>query len=62
MNKTIETMTEKDALELIDALEEYFYYRIQNPGGVPFSGIMELHGAMRAASCQWRTLSQCCNQ
>lgn len=60
MGKNVEKMTDREALELIDKLEEYFYFRMQNPSGVLWGGIAELHSTMKAASCSWRTLSQCC--
>ena len=55
-------MSEQQVLNLLADLEEYFYYRQQNPEGLPSDDLMKLHDTLNDALRLWHRLTGCANE
>lgn len=55
-------MSEQEVFNTLSKLEEYFFYRMQNPGGLPFSVLTELHEEAKTMLHQWHNLTGCKNE
>lgn len=54
-------MTEQEVFNSLSKLEEYFFYRLQNPEGLDWSVLGQLHGEIKTALIQWHNLTGCKN-
>ena len=55
-------MSEQEVFNTLSELEEYFFYRMQNPGGLPFSVLTEMHEEAKTMLHQWHNLTGCNNE
>ena len=55
-------MSEQEVFNKLSELEEYFYYRLQNPKGLPFDALARLHDEINAAMLKWHELTGCKNE
>lgn len=56
--------TNQEIFNIISDLEEYFYYKKQNPQELePFFSILsEMHEEAKALLCQWHNITGCKNE
>jgi len=55
-------MSEQEVFNMLSELEEYFYYRLHNPDGIPWTSANEMHEEIKTLLCQWSTWTGCKNQ
>jgi hypothetical protein len=55
-------MSEQEVFNSLSELEEFFYYRLQNPGGLPWNILAQLHNEIKTALVQWHNLTGCKNE
>ena len=60
--KGADTMTEQEVFNMLAELEEYFYYRLHNPGPIPWTSLNEMHDEIKTLLLQWHTWTGCTNQ
>jgi len=55
-------MTGQEVFNMLSALEEYFYYRMHNPDGIPFHIVNQMHDEVNTALIQWHNFTGCRNE
>lgn len=55
-------MNNQEVFNMLSELESFFYYRMQNPEGLPFKILVELHEELNTAAKQWHNLTGCENE
>lgn len=55
-------MTDQEVFNMLSELEEFFYYKLQNPDGMPWIILAQMHEEVKTAVCQWHNLTGCTNE
>lgn len=54
-------MSNQEVFNMLSELEEYFYYRMNNPDGLPFPDMTEMHKKADEMLRTWHELTGCVN-
>ena len=55
-------MTEQEVFNTLSELEEYLYYRMQNPNGLDYWTLTELYNKARVMLERWHDMTGCKNE
>lgn len=54
-------MSNQEVFNMLSELEDYFYYRMNNPDGLPFDDLTNLHNKADEMLRDWHSLTGCVN-
>lgn len=55
-------MTEQEVFNTLSELEEYLFYRMQNPDGLDYWTLAEMHNKARVMLKRWHDMTGCKNE